>query len=248
MKNVIVFLSLIAILICMNLDFGIGFGADDSDVFDKRASDEEMDFEFTSKRKQHGESSPHLQQKRQSLSKEHRSSNRLTARRVRDKLVQRDRMRSESKSFLQGLLALRRTQLGTSDADVEQKRSMTSQLERSPTLSYKRAAALHAIRALEERAADRLHKQRAMDESSDRLLARGARLRAVEARVASVRSLFGTQERYAEYEMHGSFVYEATFNTTVTWCRSTCDKLERMCASFLYIVRNGICVFHYDIE
>lgn len=291
MKNVIVLL--LATHICMKLDFGSGYGAVASDVFDKRSSDEDANFELASKRQQHtGESSPHLLTKRQSLSNEHRSSNRLTARRVRDKLVQRDRLRAERESFLQGFLALRAAQLGTSDTDLNEKRSMTSQLERSPTVSKKRADALHSIRALEERAADRLPEERAVDES-DRLVARGARLRAVEALVARVRSLFAVQERSAEtvkdddedllderasavasssssnssgsstnssssssssnvdmsqYEMHGTFVYEANYNMSAIWCRTTCDNEQVMCASFLFIEENGICVFHHDIE
>ena len=278
MKEFIVFLSLITILLCINLNFGIRSEADDFDVFDKRASDEDMDSEVTSKGKQHaGESSPQLQKKRKSLSKKHSSSNRLNARRVRDKLVQRDQIRAESKSFLQGFLAQRTAQLETSDTDVEQKRSKRTQVDRSPTLSKKQAAALHTLRALEERAADNLPEERAIDES-DRLVARGERLRAIKELVVHMRSLFAPQVRSAQTSqsanekllatlasavassssnsssnsqlvqaMYGTIVYEATFNTTVPWCRSNCND-QSICASFLYMDDKLACVLHYDIE
>lgn len=282
MKEVFVFLLLIIPQICVNLEFGAGFGAIASSVYIKRTTveDDDAESEFSSKRQEElGASASRFQEKRQSLSLERQAGTRLNARRVLAHLVERDRLRAERESFLRGFLAQKREQ--NLEQAQEAKRSSSRQLERR-TLPKERAAALHTIRALEARAADKLPEERAVYES-DRLAARDERLRAVEELVAHVRSWFDVraptpvqdededddllEDRSSAVEssssgssssnsssitdshvMHGTMVYEASSNMTASWCRYTCDDQNNMCASFLYIEDNGICVFHLDIE
>lgn len=268
--SLIFVLLLILPQVCVNLDFGVGLPAIASSVFGGRSAANEEESVVTSKREKQSASNVH--EKRQSSQQKRHSGKGLTSRGSSAQLVQRDQMRVQRETYFRGILAKKReVRWGN-----EQKRSWRTQIYSNPNAlsatDKKRTAAERSILALEDRAADKLPELRALDEN-DRLEAREERLRAVRELVARVRRQTRSNEldhntldeqssRVASRSsgsstsrrstttsiMHGTMVYEANTNTTATWCRSTCDDEQIMCASFLFIDNDGICVFHHDIE